>query len=263
MAVEIVLTRPTVPYLSETVRALRQLGVEQLVIRPVFLSEVDENDRLMLIPRLSMISEYIPEFEDQFSISAEAIPRCISNIQRSSPTALPLLGCPCGVQGCAVERSYVEHFGWTELWPALPSDQPPSGVLSVSFSGAEATRSIRQRMLRAAQHRPQRLRLCGGLRHPELYEILRELQRLSVPELVVVGELSNVLALSSRQRFRLRGIAQWEHVLPRSAVDGVAFSETTIAVLEWLLSGSGYCVLLLDRLWAWEELSNGFAPMRA
>ena len=78
-----------------------------------------------------------------------------------------------------------------------------------------------------------------------------------------MGELSNVLALSSRQRFRLRGIAQWERRPFLFRCDGVAFSETTIAVLEWLLSGSGYCVLLLDRLWAWEELAIRFAPMRA
>ena len=76
--------------------------------------------------------------------------------------------------------------------------QPPTGI-AMHLSAQETTRSIRKRLMLAAQSLVEELRLIGDFSHPEIIPILRETLRLSIPSVwLVERDLHPLVGTSNR-----------------------------------------------------------------
>jgi len=122
----------------------------------------------------------------------------------------------------SVEQSRRPSLGGDPLLGILPRAIPDS--IRVTFGGPspikdpvlgdhsaehpiEATRTIRKRLVKAAQHGSGQLRVASAasLAHPQVAELLAECRRLSIPEIEICGIGSALGSLSDREIRRLRG----------------------------------------------------------
>ncbi|HVM94921.1 MAG TPA: radical SAM protein, partial [Candidatus Acidoferrales bacterium] len=137
---EIVLTRPTISHLPETIRVLGHLGVRSIQIRPLTVEQVDGPAFVTLSPRLSLLEEILEQaatvaLERRVRLSFVGLPLCIA--PRLAPlfavpdrevwvmsdgSVLSRLGvgegcptCPGLPQCCGAPRDYVARFGWEEF----------------------------------------------------------------------------------------------------------------------------------------------------
>jgi hypothetical protein len=87
--------------------------------------------------------------------------------------------------------------------PNLRQDE----IISIELSPESPTRALRMRMVRAAQHGAQTLRIQGAsLQHPEAHSLLREAQRLSFERVELWGDGRPLDAWSDVQIRHLRGL---------------------------------------------------------
>jgi len=97
------------------------------------------------------------------------------------------------------------------------STQTPTDLIAVHFPREEHTRSIKKRLVEAAQQGAETLQVVGPLDHPDAFPLLREALRLSFPRVVVTSDLSHFSGLSNSDLFKLRDIASvWTTSEPES-----------------------------------------------
>ena len=218
--VEITLTRPTLPYLVETVALVARLGVRALWIRRLRAAGAAAADFIALSPRLGMVRAPVEEAtllaeEGGLTVRIEGLPRCTipgaahrldTGLEPAAPAASPCATCP-GLPSCAgAPQDYTARFGWVELWRQAPPQPQPQ--IRLVIPPDEPSRSVRIRLIRAARQRPERLRLVDLAAHPDAAELLREAQRLSVPRVEVCGRTEMLDTLGDAALFRLRGLAR-------------------------------------------------------
>lgn len=232
--VEITLTRSTTPYLAETVALALRLGAAGIWLRRVRPQGAAAADFITISPRLGLIRASVEEAvriagDLGASLWVSGIPRCVvpgaaEQLCADGAAATPCIACP-GAPACAgVPDEYTARFGWSEVWRLTPRQTRES--VQVRVDPAEPTRAVRARMLRAAQLRPQRLRLVDVAEHPEALSLMRDALRLSVPVVEVCGLVSQLAHLKDTALFRLRGI---------SRVDAAAATPEAVPALRALL----------------------------
>ena len=87
------------------------------------------------------------------------------------------------------------------------STQTLPDLVAVHFPIDEPTRSIKKRLVEAAQQGAETLQVVGPLDHPEAFPLLREALRLSFGRVVVTSRLGDLSSLSDKDLFKLREIA--------------------------------------------------------
>lgn len=101
--------------------------------------------------------------------------------------------------------------------PALDAPGPVPSTIRIHLvdrSGAPIpTRTLRYRMIRAAQEGAATLRCTGPLDHPALPEMLREAARLPGARVEVAGDLAPFARLTDAQVYETKGLSRLEAVL--------------------------------------------------
>lgn len=106
----------------------------------------------------------------------------------------------------AIRQSEVRNLGGDPVAGRHPNPTRPE-IISIEFSPASSTRTLRMRMVRAAQHGAPMLRVQGAsLQHPEAHSLLREAQRLSFERVELWGDGRPLEAWSDVQIRHLRGL---------------------------------------------------------
>jgi ABC-type transporter Mla MlaB component len=115
----------------------------------------------------------------------------------------------------AVRLSAHSNLGGDPMPEIGRPDIPP--VVAIAWSRDEATRSIKQRLVQAAQVGSPTLQLLGDLSHPEAFPLIREALRLSFERVVVTADLSGLESLDDKMLFQLRSLHQiWTSADQRS-----------------------------------------------
>jgi len=280
---EVTITRPTMPYLEETVAFLFRNGIRKLGFRMLERRGAATDSYITLAPRFGLMEPALESalqvaLRHGMDVSLSGIPHCAAPRFRdlhqtkaetifpkgiNAPTPLPEPDGGC--EGCTPEcigapKAYTDIFGWTEFgsqrgpmqadnhaiskpisgvdvpWPpprarrtpatrvqdavtqsmrydldgdpivCLPRTDPPD-VISIRFPATESTRSIRKRLVQAAQEGATTLHVVGGTTHDESLPLLREAQRLSFPRVVLSGDVTGLADAPPNKLFQLRGLA--------------------------------------------------------
>ena len=177
VAAEIVVTRPTMPHLAETVDVLTHVGVRVISLRRLTAVDVGASEFVLLSPRMSLLAD---DLERAATIALQRRARLV--IRDFSVCVAPRLrrlfagpdgeawvtadgavgarvegapgcpGCP-GPPACAgAPADYVSRFGWEEFADPAPSaarvretvaaqqDTPPSGTMLFAWRGPRRVR---------------------------------------------------------------------------------------------------------------------------
>jgi hypothetical protein len=144
---EVIVTRPTAPYLEETVEVLARAGARRILLRAPSWRRLSEADVIAVAPRLALVEPYLESAvgaaqRGRVAVSVLGFPACAAGrvawaiasaaaerrvwpfATRSCDEADPgpepgvpaaCAGCP-GPPGCVgIPRDYVTRFGWAEL----------------------------------------------------------------------------------------------------------------------------------------------------
>ena len=227
---EVVLTRPTLPFVSETVAGLARMGARRILLRRLVAEGPAAGDFYALSPRWRGLAAHLaPAVEtaegEGVEIAIEGFPLCVLpglSAHVPPPGAVLWEGCSPPVQGAGcghctercggAGRDYLSRFGWSELLSALPRD-PPKAALRLHVPPGEPTRSVRTRMVRLSGTGVQRLRITGDFSRSGIYSLLREALRLSIPSVELCGDLRHLDRLQLSERLRLRGISRIDGAL--------------------------------------------------
>ena len=300
---EVALTRPTVPYLAETVAFLTQSGVRHIRFRMVQRLGPTDQNFVTTAARFGLMQPSLEAAVQAAERSGAAVeilgvPICaipgFDGLHVGEPTWLipdgltPLVrnpgervgSCRCEWAHCpGPSREYSAAFGWSEFESEATQDRcpveavarPQSGedatppparsgrqpstriadivrlstqynvggnpmagrkagpvrsVIAVRFPATETTRSIKQRLVHAAQQGAETLQIAGSMHHPDALELIRESLRLSFPRVVVTGDLSALSSAADSKLFQLRGLAEvWSPNSPQSAAVAIRLKE--------------------------------------
>lgn len=81
-------------------------------------------------------------------------------------------------------------------------------VIAVRFPAEESTRSIKMRLVHAAQQGAGILQIAGSLNHPQAMELVREALRLSFAKVVITGDLTGLANAPNNKLFQLRSLTE-------------------------------------------------------
>ena len=223
---DVPLTRSTVDHLDETVVMLHRLGISKVLFRMLNFSGVSDR-AVILAPRFGVLSLPLQMAVNQatqlgVSVEIEGIPDCMLGSLKQyrktidgSKEGLQCVG--CSTDCCKVANGYVSRFGWAEIWKTKQQSEPTS--VSLYFPPQETSRSIRKRLMYAAQSLVQELWLLGDYSHQMTYPILRETLRLSIDKVCLVGDLRPLLRLTKLELLRLRNIHLIAHQIQNPELD--------------------------------------------
>ena len=201
--VDVPLVRPGLQGLGGTVATLVALGVRHLRIRALRLQHTPVDRRVALGARVGLLERPLAE---------------AGAVALRSGVDLTLTGLPSDVVPQNLRR-YVTPDAPTDLAPvyvdtfgALERRLSPSGsveLLEVGWTPDEPSREARRRLLRALEHRPERLRLVGRdvLRHPAAPELLREAVR-AAPRVELDADLTPMETWTDDERHRVRKVVR-------------------------------------------------------
>ena len=301
--VEIVVTRPTAPYLDETVALLLRAGVRRIRFRPIRQINPSDTRYAATAPRYGLMQPSLqaaarlalrqgasiklvdfphcaaPGFDECYQAAPRwLVPDGISapSFPSQHPARCP--GCECG----GAPADYVALFGWGEfsseihgpLRPTIPSEIPQSGedakkppprstvppatrvaeairlsehsnlggdpmppvrrpalpdVVAIDWTTDETTRTVKRRMVNAAQVGARTLQVLGDLGHSESLHLLREALRLSFDQVVVTADLTGLGQCTDKDLFHLRGL---HHVWTPALQPSVDVAERLAAVAK-------------------------------
>jgi hypothetical protein len=148
VGIEVVVTRPTTPLLTETVEVAARLGARHVTFRRIEARGPAAGDFVALSPRFGLLEPYL---EAAASVASRAgmtvrvtgFPACatprIASLRSEpepwiapvgldtapwepGPSAGPCGACSAGCRGAPAD--YVNRFGWTELGPGGPASSP-------------------------------------------------------------------------------------------------------------------------------------------
>jgi len=137
---EVVLTRPTVTHLAETVAVLARIGVRRLNVRRLLASDANGLEFIPLSPRLELLGDSLERaaavaLERKMRLSFFDLPVCVAprlrrlfaapgselwvtpagDVSARSEAGPGCVDCP-GLPECAgAPRDYVDRFGWEEF----------------------------------------------------------------------------------------------------------------------------------------------------
>ena len=174
---EVVVTRPTMPHLSETVDVLARVGVRTISLRRLTAVDVEAQELVLLAPRLSLLTDDLERaatiaLQRRIRLVIRDFPVCVApRLQRlfartdaevwlTTDGAVPARvaggpGCPeCpGAPRCAgAPADYVARFGWEELADPAPiaervrenvaaqQSMPASGTMVFAWRGPRRVR---------------------------------------------------------------------------------------------------------------------------
>ena len=107
-------------------------------------------------------------------------------------------------QHCSgIDIGYVESFGISEL---LPEHQNTLSEVSYIFTKKQSSKDIKRDLAWLSRHTPEKINIWGDWEHPQSYGILRDIQRLSIPNISLWGDLGGLHHIRDREWFRLRKI---------------------------------------------------------
>jgi hypothetical protein len=231
LEVEIPLTRPTMDHLLESISFLGQMGVSRVILRMIEPQGIAKDCYTMLAPRLGLLSTIFMEAQIiaqscHMNIYFEDIPMCVvssvgldtitvlnpqrrrqhvfsegvyfgSGIEQPTPKK-------CLEQHCSgIDVGYVESFGISEL---LPEHQNTLPEVSYIFTKKQSSKDIKRDLVWLSRHTPEKIHIWGDWEHPQSYGILRDIQRLSIPNISLWGDLGGLHHIQDREWFRLRKI---------------------------------------------------------
>ncbi len=174
---EVVVTRPTMPHVAETIDVLTRVGVRTISLRRLTAVDVDAPEFVLLSPRLSLLAEDLERaatiaLQRRARLVIRDFPLCVAPRLRrlfarsdaevwltadgapgSRVDAGPgCAGCP-GAPACAgAPADYVSRFGWEELADPAPiatrvqesvaaqQSVQPSGTMALSWHGPRRVR---------------------------------------------------------------------------------------------------------------------------
>jgi hypothetical protein len=235
LEVEIPLTRPTMEHLLESISLLGQLRVSRVILRMVEARGSMKERYVMLAPRLGLLSTYFMEAQitaqsHHIKLCFEDIPVCmvssvgldtitILNKRRKRVHACDTLdvhlnhsdfeqkeqeASTCVEPYCSgVDIAYVQTFGKSEL---LPEYQQIQDAVSYVFQKEQSSKDIKRDLVWLSRHKPNEIHVWGDWKHPQSYDILRDIQRLSIPKISLWGDFGEFIAIKDREWFRLRQI---------------------------------------------------------
>ncbi len=277
---EVTLSRPTVPYLEETVAMLLHHNVQHIRFRMLRRRGDADQDFVTTAPRLGLMEPSLDAavrlaLRHEAEVELQDLPHCAIPGFRELHIETPRWVTPSGISapdipeppagGCrtctclGAPADYVSTFGWTEF-DGIQTDQPaavspvahpqsgepavappprsgrqpstrvadavrmsdhanvggdptagrnapePTPLIAVRFPADEPTRSIRLRLVSAAQQGATTLQIAGAMDHPEALTLLRESLRLSFPRVVLTADLTGLESSPDNQLFHLRNL---------------------------------------------------------
>jgi MoaA/NifB/PqqE/SkfB family radical SAM enzyme len=141
VAADIVVTRPTMPHLAETVAVLARLGVRTLSVRRLTAADVDGVRFVPLSPRLSLLEKCLEEaatvaLERRVRLSLRDLPLCVAprlrplfaaadsegwvmpdgGVRMRADAGIGCATCPGWPQCAGAPQDYVSRFGWEEFF---------------------------------------------------------------------------------------------------------------------------------------------------
>ena len=227
VAVDCLLTRPSVPLLAETVAVVAKLGARAVRFRLVTPGEVPVDDQVALVARVGLVAGPLAEavrtaLRLGLAVEILGVPHCaLPSELRGFAGVIDVetARCPSCSPSCGgVSADYVDLFGPAELLGGAREASVVRVVLgapapircSACGDGAqievEPRRDARVRLLRAARRQPERLRLAsaGSLWHPAAPELLREAARLDVDHVEVAGDVAPLASWTDDELHRVR-----------------------------------------------------------
>lgn len=208
---EVVLTRPTLLHLDDTLGLLARLELNAIVVRPLD-GETPDYPAVAArqgLTRVPLERAVAIARDAGRSVFLEGFPACgVGVLDDLRVRGRPLPGQPCGQcpgpPDChGVPHAYLAAFGWQDV----PAPATRADVVTVAIRPDEETRTVRHRLVQAAATGAPILRLLG-LERPQGPELLAEALALSFDRVEACGLLHSVAAWSPRDRLRLRGLAR-------------------------------------------------------
>ncbi len=137
---EIVLTRPTIPHLTETIEVLARVGVRTICVRRLTAGEVDGPSFVPMSPRLSLLEESLTRaaetaLQRRVRLTLRDLPLCVAprlrplfaapgsegwvksdgTIVTRADAGYRCATCPDAPQCAGVPQDYGARFGWEEF----------------------------------------------------------------------------------------------------------------------------------------------------
>ncbi len=289
VAVDCLVTRPSLPLLAETVAVVGQLGARAVRFRLVTPSEVPVDDQIALVARIGLVGGPLAEavraaLRLDLEVEIVGVPDCAVSPELrgfTRQTNAPVVRCPGCPSTCpGVAADYVDLFGPAELLGGereasvvrvvlrAPAPISCSACADEGHEVLEPRRDARVRLLRAARRHPRRLRLAsaGSLWHPSAPELLREAARVDVDLVEVSGDVAPMARWTDDELHRVRRLGAVhaafygpDAVRHDEHVGRVGAHEESCLALDRLgglgVPVHGYGVLHgADDLGAWEEV---------
>jgi len=264
--VDVLLTRPTLDLLDETVAAVARLGARAVVFSLPEASSVPHDERVTLLPPMGLLEPRLRSavhvaLRLGLDVALRGIPKAAvpedlrPYADTRSPEDAPVeVDDVSGPEGAAGSVRVVSFGGEAPVACSVCADR---GEV------ARSTRDVRRDMARSLEPRPELLRIAsaGSLWHPAAPELLREAARLDVGTVEVWGDLAafdrwSDDALHRVRRVRVFGALYGPSAELHDAHAGRpgAFAATLAAVRR--LEGLGVRVRLFGILHAADDLAG-------
>lgn len=209
--VEVVVTRPTLTHLEETLRLLARLQPHGIGLRPL---EADAPDYPAVAARwpqvrLPMELAVARARDTGVQVWLEGFPQCGAGdlvdlrVQGRPQTGRPCGTCP-GTPACSgIPPHYLAAFGWQDL--PQPAQRPDRVIVAIRPD--EETRTVRHRLVQAAATEAPVLHLLG-VDHLAGPELLAEALALSFDRVEATGLLHVLAEWRPRDKLRLRHLGR-------------------------------------------------------
>ena len=218
---DVLLSRPGLLLLDETIDLLRALGVARVRLRGLSPAGAVGADAIALLPRPEVVHAALQRLAVR-DVSVAGLPACAAG-------GLPLDGEAraeadlSGASGCAACPGAPACSGWearlVALWGRAAlvhwgGSAPGVAQALLVIEAGRSTRALRQDL--AQLHGASGLTVEGDLAHPGALPLLREALRLGVPQVSLRAALGPTLDWPDSEVVRLGGLAAVEALEPRA-----------------------------------------------
>ena len=227
LEVEIPLTRPTLEHLQDSITILGQLGVSRVIVRMLEAKSSAKERYVMLAPRLGLLSSVILNSQHvaqsyHMQLHFEDLAMCVVpsigfdsifvinnrkdriHAQKNGMYSPQHQNCfeeTC----CGIDSAYATFFGRSEF---LSDIREHIDEVSYVFESEKSSKDIKRDLTWLSRHKPKKIHVWGDWSHPNGYDIIRDIQRLSIAEISLWGDFSGLMHVRDREWFRLRQITE-------------------------------------------------------
>ncbi len=223
IVVEIPLLRVNIDMLESMFFFLSRLKVRDVLLRRITASGESEKNFIALSPRFSLISSALNRSLRRaqqlgIRVQVEGVPPCFFPSWSDKVAAVrwldgSTLTKKCA-NGCILPMDYNTSFGADEFACLQLTNQ---SVYLFDIKASQETREIRRAFSEISAMNPEKMILQGELHHADMYSLLREALRLSVPTICLRGDVAPLFSCSLASRIRLRSIVLEVEVLGANA----------------------------------------------